>query len=290
MKELFLGACVAVWMLTACNGSTMKGNNADSTIVASGLMATEPALPAGHTSSRSVAEYEIPARLKDRPEQILRRKGYTVSYNKETRTPNWVAWHLTKSHTYGNHQRNRDMFAEDETVARPRATDNDYYNSRYDRGHMCPAGDNKWDAQAMRETFLLTNICPQNHNLNKYEWNDIEILCRSWARQYGAVDVVCGPVYYRGEAPRTIGRNKVRVPDAFFKVVLCRNSGAKAMGFVYKNTGRKQNVYDCVRSVDEIEKLTGIDFFPVLQDDVEAEVEGQSELKEWKPSYPTWYK
>jgi DNA/RNA endonuclease G (NUC1) len=128
---------------------------------------------------KTITFYEQPAPLTDRPEQILKRKGYTTSYNNKSKNPNWVAWHLTKAHTYGDHQRKNEVFFEDETIERgQRATDNDYYNSRYDRGHMCPAGDNKWDAQAMRESFLFTNICPQNHGLNKYEWNDLEIQCR----------------------------------------------------------------------------------------------------------------
>ena len=102
---------------------------------------------ADRQKAKTVVMYEIPASLKDRPEQILKRKGYTVSYNSETKNPNWVAWHLTKSHTYGDHQRKNEVFTEDTDVKAPRATDRDYYNSRYDRGHMCPAGDNKWDKQ-----------------------------------------------------------------------------------------------------------------------------------------------
>jgi len=204
-----------------------------------------------------------------------------ASYNKTTKTPNWVAWHLTKSHTYGNNQRTDEVFTEDEQVPVPRATDQDYYGSRYDRGHMCPAGDNKWSAKAMSHSFLFTNICPQNHGLNKYEWNDVEILCRDWARTYGAVDVVCGPVYYTNKQPRYIGKNKVRVPDAFFKVVLCRGRNPKAIGFLFKNTGEKQPVAQAVRTVDEIERLTGMDFFPALDDNTENRIESQAKLSEW---------
>ena len=117
---------------------------------------------------KAVEQYEIPAPLKDRPEQVLHRKGYTTSYNATTKTPNWVAWHLTAAHTRGKQQRHEEKFMEDVDIALGRrATDNDYYNSRYDRGHMCPAGDNKWDKEAMAQSFLFTNICPQNHGLNK---------------------------------------------------------------------------------------------------------------------------
>ena len=225
--------------------------------------------------------YEMPAPLKDRPEQILKRKGYTTSYNSKTRNPNWVAWHLTKSHTYGSEQRSGMLFTEDTSVAAPRATDQDYYNSRYDRGHMCPAGDNKWSCEAMTESFLFTNICPQNHGLNKYEWNDLEILCRDWARTYGAIDIVCGPLYPPTGQEKTIGRNKVWVPSAFFKVVLCRQEQPKAIGFIYQNLGQKQKIEDAVRSVDEIERLTGIDFFPALDDKTENRIEAAARLADW---------
>ena len=231
---------------------------------------------------KTITQYEMPAPLKDRSERILRRKGYTTSYNSLTKTPNWVAWHLTKAHTYGNNQRKNEVFFEDEDIARgSRATDNDYYNSRYDRGHMCPAGDNKWDAQAMRESFMFTNICPQNHGLNKYEWNDLEIQCRDWARAYGAVDIVCGPVYKAVGDQKTIGRNKVWVPDAFFKVILCRQGKPKAIGFVYRNESVKQSREEALRTVDQIEALTGIDFFPALDDATEDRIESETDLKAW---------
>ena len=247
---------------------------------------------ADRQKAKTVVMYEIPAPLKDRPEQILKRKGYTVSYNSETKNPNWVAWHLTKSHTSGSFQRSQEVFAEDMDVKAPRATDRDYYNSRYDRGHMCPAGDNKWDKQAMMESFLFTNVCPQNHGLNKYEWNNLEILCREWAKAYGAVDIVCGPIYSSGaeryrvgkgsqSEQKTIGRNKVWVPDAFFKVILCRQGRTKAIGFIYRNEGVKQRVDEAVCSVDKVEALTGIDFFPSLEDKVERLVESEASFSDW---------
>ena len=236
--------------------------------------------PEGLYSAPQQTLYEKPAPLRDRPEQILYKKGFIISYNKESKSPNWVAWHLTEGHTKGPHQRKQDIFQEDDEVKAPRATNNDYYNSRYDRGHMCPAGDNKWDKQAMTESFLFTNICPQNHGLNKYEWNDLEILCRDWAREYGAIDIVCGPIYGDMRDRKTIGKNKVWVPEAFFKVILCRKR-AKAIGFIYRNEGVKQSMEEAVRTVDEIEALTGIDFFPALDDAIEERVEARARLTDW---------
>ena len=243
------------------------------------LMVTMLLVCASCEAQPKIVKYELPAPLKDRPEQILQRKGYTTSYNRNTKNPNWVAWHLTREHTRGQNQRKQMMFTEDMDVT-PRATNNDYYNSRFDRGHMCPAGDNKWDKEAMAQSFLFTNICPQNHGLNKYEWNDLEIKCREWAREYGAIDIVCGPIYETNNQ-RTIGKNKVWVPVAFFKVILCRKGTPKAIGFIYRNEGKHQTPQEAVRTVDEIEALTGIDFFPALDDATEKRIEASAQLNAW---------
>lgn len=289
----------AIVLLAACGRSASERRVSDAsaegfygssaTVRVQGTTADEASADGG--TAQVVRMYEIPAPLTDRPEQILHRKGFTISYNRTTKTPNWVAWHLTKNHTYGQSSRDTQEFREDSSVGSPRATLDDYYNSRYDRGHMCPAGDSKWSDESMAQTFLLTNICPQNHGLNKYSWNDLEIECRSWARKYGAVDIVCGPVYrsaVRADGKmkaspqqKFIGRNKVWVPDAFFKVVLCRGRNPKAIGFIYENRSGQQSMKEAATTVDEIERITGIDFFPLVADDVEDRVEAQAKLSVW---------
>lgn len=103
----------------------------------------------------------LPTALTDRPEQILKRAGYTASYNRDTRLPNWVAWHLTAAHTEGPYKRQGIAFSADDEVPEPRADTYDYQRSGYDRGHMCPSADNRWSQEAQRDCFLLTNICPQ---------------------------------------------------------------------------------------------------------------------------------
>lgn len=151
---------------------------------------------------------------KGTPSQILNRIGYTTSYNFNTKCPNWVAWHLTADHTDGPIKR-MSNFYEEESVASPRATLEDYRDSGWSRGHMCPAGDNKWSETAMYESFSLVNVCPQNASLNSGLWNRIEMDCRKWAQKYGDVYIVCGPLFYSKEH-ETIGANKVVVPEAFF--------------------------------------------------------------------------
>lgn len=213
-------------------------------------------------------------------EQILKRTGYVASYNKATLLPNWVAWHLTAERTEGSVKRSGVDFAEDTEVPEPRATDWDYYNSGYDRGHMCPAADNKWSKKAMEESFLFTNMCPQNGNLNRGDWNEMEMACRKWAKKYGDLYIVCGPILYKGKH-KTIGKNKVVVPEAFFKVVLRTGDDPQAIGFIYKNTSGNRPKDSYVNTVDEVERITGIDFFPSLPDDVEKNVEATADIANW---------
>lgn len=210
---------------------------------------------------------------------IIKRTAYTTCYDVKNKIPKWVAWHLTADHVDGT-QRRLSNFIVDESVPTPRAELVDYKGSNYDRGHMCPAGDNKWGFEPMRESFLLTNICPQDRNLNSGDWNELEISCRNWAREFGDIYIVAGPILYRGEH-KTIGVNQVTVPEAFFKVVLCLKGKPKAIGFIYKNIPSNQPKSHYVNTVDQIERITGLDFFPSLPDEIEKEVESNANIADW---------
>ena len=212
--------------------------------------------------------------------QILRREGYVVSYNQDNRIPNWVMWHLTADHTSGPFKREGIKFQTDEEADGQRVTTYDYMRSGYDRGHMCPSGDNKWSRRAQEQSFLLTNICPQHHQLNVGDWNEMELQCRRWAQAYGDIYVVAGPILLN-KRHKTIGQAKVVVPEAFFKVILCLRGKPKAIGFVYRNEAGNRPKGDYVNSVDQIERITGFDFFPGLPDDIEQVVESRQDLNEW---------
>ena len=241
------------------------------------------------TTVRKNIKYKAPAgddRLltqlvpKDIPQQLLRRVGYVVSYNPETHIPNWVAWQLTESHTTGPYKRKGIEFQEDNEAEGVKVNTFDYSRSGYDRGHMCPSGDNKWDKTAQEQSFLMTNICPQDHNLNVGDWNEMENQCRKWAKRYGQIYIVAGPILYR-QKHKTIGTARVVVPEAFFKVVLCMAGTPKAIGFIYKNVGGNRPKDYYVNTIDEVERITGIDFFSALPDDIEKKVEAESNLGDW---------
>ena len=234
----------------------------------------EPAIP------DSIFEICKPAPLDGVSEQIIKKKAYIVSYNKDTKIPNWVAWYLTGEHSDGPVGRS-NAFYEDIEASAPRATIEDYKGSGWSRGHMCPAGDNKWDVEAMNQSFSLVNVCPQDASLNSGLWNVIERDCRKWAKKYGELYIVCGPVLLNREH-ETIGPNKVVVPEAFFKVILRLNPQPAAIGFIVRNNeGTKKRDY-YVNTVDDVERITSMDFFSSLPDDIENEVETYANINDWK--------
>ena len=224
-------------------------------------------------------EIEYASSLTDRPEQIIEHTAYTVSFNSEWQLPNWVGYELTADETFGDVPRSK-KFTTDPMVIGRCATTNDYTRSGYDRGHMAPAADMKWSQTAMDESFYTTNICPQNKNLNKGDWNDLEELARDWAREYGSVYIVCGPVVKPN--CKTIGENNVAVPEAFFKVFLRKDGNSwKSIGFYFENKSGSRDLKTYVLSVNDIEKRIGIDFFHLLPNDVQESVESQNSPMQW---------
>lgn len=217
-----------------------------------------------------IPAYTYPGKYKN--EIVLHRTGYTVSYNVYYKNPNWVAWELTREEMKGETDR-YDKFMPDPDLPEPRVVHKDYTRSGYDRGHMAPAADMKWSKQAMIESFYMSNICPQVGNLNRGDWNDLEELCRDWAEKYGRIYIACGPIF-DSKSPKRIGEHKVAVPDRFFKVILIYNrKNPIAMGFIFKNIARSQDIEKYMVTVDSVENVTGMDFFSKLPDDVENRIE-----------------
>lgn len=218
------------------------------------------------------SQLEIPTDLRKRPEIRLKRIGYTASYNNDYKTPYWVGWELTRQETKGNEGR-KSKFMPDPDLPEPRAEHADYTHSGYDRGHMAPAADMKWSERAMEESFYMSNVCPQNQKLNRDDWGDLEEYCRGWARKYGTVYITCGPIY-DSKRPKRIGQHGIAVPDRFFKAVLIYNrKNPIAMGFLFDNKPHHQPIDKYMVTVDELESITGFDFFAKLPDAVEDRIE-----------------
>lgn len=215
----------------------------------------------------------------DVPSRMVEYEGMTVSFNPNKHIPNWVAWELTADETTGTVGR-KNRFEPDPNVEGC-PEDYDYLYSGYDRGHMAPAGDMKWSRTAMDQTFYLTNICPQAHSLNSGAWGRLEEKCRTWARADSAIIIVCGPVL-TDTLRDYIGDNRVAVPKRFFKVILSPHANPpRAIGFVMNNGTVKGGMQQAAVSVDEVERITGFDFFAELPDSIENLIEGKCDFNLW---------
>ncbi|MCM1337606.1 MAG: DNA/RNA non-specific endonuclease [Candidatus Amulumruptor caecigallinarius] len=230
----------------------------------------------GQLDSDAMTRVMMPS---DIPSQIKEYEGYTLSFNKDTHLPNWVAWELTAEEARGKGKRN-GSFSTDPSVDGC-ATPDDYKHTGFDRGHMAPAGDMKWSQQAMTECFYMTNMCPQVKSLNSGAWNTLEQKCRQRAEADSIVYIVTGPV--PGDTPLAhIGRTHVEVPARFFKVVVSPYANPpQGIGFLMPNAYVEGGVQHCAVTIDSVESLTGYDFFAALPDSIETVLESQCNFNRW---------
>lgn len=211
--------------------------------------------------------------------QIKGYTGFALSFNADNHTPNWVAWELLGSETDGPQSRGNLFWKDDEIIGCPDVSD--YKKSGFDRGHMCPAADQKWSEKAMTDCFSFANMAPQDHALNAGAWQTLEKKERHWARRDSAILIVAGPVYEDADSCR-IGGIGVRVPSAFFKVIVAPYiDWPRGIAFVYPNMASPGNMENYVVTIDDVERITGLDFFHNLPDDIEEKVESVSSFRDW---------
>lgn len=226
--------------------------------------------PDGLPSGQELCRVKIPQGLPDQP---IVTEQMNISFSKETHCPNYVAWELTVDEVGGSEGR-RGKFTSDPRVSGCATTD-DYRNSGFDRGHMMPAADAKWSADMMDQTFMLTNICPQRHSLNGGAWKSLEEKCRDRAAVDSALIIVCGPVP-GDRVTQRIGATGVAVPRRFFKVIMAPYAPEPyAIGFIMPNDRVPGGMQAAATTVDEVERVTGMDFFSAMPDSLEEALESQ---------------
>ena len=211
--------------------------------------------------------------------QIIKHDYYTLSYNEKYEQAEWVAYELKKSYLRSS-DFERPYFIEDPKVKTGSADWRNYKKSGYDKGHLCPAGDMEFAINAYNDTFFTSNISPQVHDFNGGVWNRLEQKTRYWATKYDGIYVITGGVL--NSSLKTIGKEKVSVPNYFYKILLDNSNGQyKMIAFLVPNTKSDKSLYSFVVSVDSLEKMTGIDFFPKLDDKTENRLEKSSDYKSW---------
>lgn len=214
-------------------------------------------------------------------DMIILHAGFTLSYNEKHEQASWVAYELTREELEESVTRT-DNFLPDPNIKTGSAENTDYKGSGFDRGHLAPAADMKWSVDAMKASFYYSNMSPQAPAFNRGIWKKAEETVRHWADIYEGLYVVTGPVLH--DNLKAIGKNKVSVPASYYKIVLDKNK-TKALAFLMPNEGSKQPLYHFCVSVDSIERLTGIDFYPSLNDSLEQKLESSVDFNAWTNIY-----
>lgn len=245
-------------------------------------------------ADQDAAAAELSADNNSPDHQIRNFQYYSICYRESYEQAEWSAYCLRDFMLQKNVKRTND-FRPDLQIANGSATLADYKKSGYDRGHLTPAGDMVFSKEAMSETFYMSNMCPQAAAFNRGIWKDLEDQVREWVRLYGAAYIVSGPVLSKpaDEYP-SIGESKVAVPEFFYKVILVPifEDGLEqdspetcadliAIAFVIPNKGCEGDFWRYAASVDEVEQITGLDFFPLLEDGVEERVEADCNPRPW---------
>ena len=237
----------------------------------------------------------FPSKSVEGESQLIEHDAYTLLYSYENLYPIWVSWHLD-SDDIGNLERNDDFQPDPLLPEEYQVEHSDYTNSGFDRGHLCPNADRDGNATLQQETFLMSNIAPQNGNLNRQDWQYLEAYCRDQVEKGSELFIIAG-VYGEGGTDDegsivtkyTNGKNKsaktITVPSHFWKVIVMLDDGDGDLARINENTTAFAVCFenkpvaddlswdDYMISIDSLEKQTGLDFLSALPDDIENKIE-----------------
>ncbi|MEL6667971.1 MAG: DNA/RNA non-specific endonuclease [Bacteroidota bacterium] len=215
--------------------------------------------------------------------QVVHHQGFSLSYDNNWEQAEWTAHILTASQLRQQWNRRQDNWRKDDMVRGGTASTNDYRGSGYDRGHLVPFADLAWNAEWADESFMMSNISPQARQFNQGIWRELEELTRDWAKKFDRLYVITGPVMTR-DPKGEIGREtKVAIPAAYFKVLLdLEDPEQKGIGFILPNQVSYDPLFEYAASIDEVEALTGLDFFgDLLPSELEDELEANGNIDLW---------
>ena len=217
--------------------------------------------------------------------QVVHHDYYSLSYIEKHEQAEWVAYRLTRDMLKVPNVERADRFNPDYDIKSRSALHRDYSNSGFTRGHLAPAGDMAHNHKAMQESFLMSNISPQKRKFNNGIWKELEENVRDWAYSRGEIYIVTGPIL-DDPISQKIGGNKVSVPQQFFKIILDVSSiNLESIAFLIPNERSEKKLDQYTISIDQIEEITGIDFFyELLSDDEEERIESKIDVEPWKIS------
>ena len=235
-----------------------------------------------------------PASAGNPNDMLIVRPQFTISYNQSRGTPNWVSYELDSRQVVGGIDRCNCFTADPLLPAAKQIFTSDYTNGGYDRGHMAPSADRSAANVDNASTFYLTNIVPQQGDLNQGVWANLENALRDSVRAGRAVYIITGPLYSRANTLRFVNDSgKVAIPDSTWKVAFIgpRTAGVpfdrssiQSFADIANTTVMAVNMPNIsgirndpwskyLTTVDAIEAATGYDLLDLLPDNLERAVE-----------------
>lgn len=195
--------------------------------------------------------------------EVADHKYYKLGYWDEHKQSVWVAYLLTKEMVEEKNAKRTNRFRIDNTLSNKSASSSDYTHSGYDRGHLCPSADMRFSQKAQDMTFLMSNISPQLHSFNAGKWKKLEEKVRQWAIENDSIIVITGPIL--DSIIGRIGKNNVSIPYSFYKIIIdVSYPDYKAIAFIMPNQKLDRNLEYYSMSIRDLEKKTGLNFFPRL--------------------------
>ena len=208
--------------------------------------------------------------------ELVQHTHYSLSYSEQHEQAEWVFYEIKKERILGLVNRSNN-FRRDKLITTKSASLNDYKSTGYDKGHLAPAEDFSFSTSAMSESFYMSNISPQHPSFNYGVWKDLEGLVRKWGAN-STLYVVSGPVF--GSCISIIGSNNVCVPESYYKVIYDPLE-ERMIAFVMPNENGIKSLKEYVCTTDYLEKITNIDFFPILDDKLEIKLEKARHTSKW---------
>jgi endonuclease G len=221
---------------------------------------------------------------------LLDKPQYAVGYSRDNGRPNWVSWHLDST-WMGSAARQND-FRNDTTLPAGwyQVQGTDYSGSGFDRGHHCPSADRTNSVATNSATFLMTNMMPQAPDNNQGPWEQLESYCRTLVGSGNELYIIAGGTGSGGTGSNggvttTIANGHVTVPSQTWKVIIVLPVGDNDVSRVTTSTrtiavimpnaqGIRSNTWQQYRvSVDQVEALTGYDFFSNVPVNIQAAIE-----------------
>ena len=223
---------------------------------------------------------------------LMVKPQYSLSYNRSRAIPNWVSWRLDSS-WIGSADR-QDDFRPDTTLPAGwyQVSDSSYSGSGFDRGHHTPSGDRTRSVPDNSATFLMTNMMPQSGGNNQGPWEKLESFSRSLVSQGNELYIVAGSVGAggigsSGAVVTSIDNGRITVPAQTWKVILVLPNGDNDVARVNTNTRaiavvmpniesiRQDSWQKYLVSIDQVESITGFDFFSNVPTDIQAAIEAR---------------